>query len=170
MQASLFGSNDGTGYSLVYYFALPEGWEPSQVRLCGSGCLEAPCSPEARCVAHAVAHSVASPQRAWTASVGLLCTMLRRRSSAPAQQMWTSFAHTFATSPSPSLQVPNAAALALIQRFMHNKREFDGTPTRDRLKLIPRIVNVAEWAEKGPLSGERGRGRFWVGGEGAAVR
>lgn len=48
----------------------------------------------------------------------------------------------------------NQAALALVQRFMHNKREFDGTPTRDRFKLIPRIVNVAEWAEKGPLSGE----------------
>lgn len=47
----------------------------------------------------------------------------------------------------------NQAALALVQRFMHNKREFDGTPTRDRFKLIPRIVNVAEWAEKGPLSG-----------------
>lgn len=76
---SLFGSNDGDGYSLVYYFALPEGWEPSQV--------------------------------------------------------------------------PNKAALELVQRFMHNKREFDGTPTRDRLKLIPRIVNVGEWAEKGPLSG-----------------
>ncbi|KAL4421206.1 hypothetical protein ABPG77_010081 [Micractinium sp. CCAP 211/92] len=76
---SLFGSNDGQGHSLVYYFALPEGWEPSQM--------------------------------------------------------------------------DNQAALALVQRFMHNKREFDGTPTRDRFKLIPRIVNVAEWAEKGPLSG-----------------
>ena len=50
--------------------------------------------------------------------------------------------------------MPNKAALELVQRFMHNKREFDGTPTRDRLKLIPRIVNVGEWAEKGPLSGE----------------
>lgn len=76
---SLFGSNDGQGHSLVYYFALPEGWEPSQM--------------------------------------------------------------------------VNQAALALVQRFMHNKREFDGTPTRDRFKLIPRIVNVAEWAEEGPLSG-----------------
>ena len=28
---SLFGANDGKGHSLVYYFALPEGWEPSQV-------------------------------------------------------------------------------------------------------------------------------------------
>lgn len=31
VQASLFGhTGDGTGASLVYYFALPEGWEPSQ--------------------------------------------------------------------------------------------------------------------------------------------
>lgn len=28
---SLFGANDGEGFSLVYYFALPEGWEPSHV-------------------------------------------------------------------------------------------------------------------------------------------
>lgn len=76
---SLFGANDGHGHSLVYYFALPEGWEPSQVE--------------------------------------------------------------------------QPAALALVQRFMHNRRELDGTPTRDRFKLIPRIVNVDEWAEKGPLSG-----------------
>lgn len=75
---SLFGCNDGPGHSLVYYFALPEGWEPSQVE--------------------------------------------------------------------------NKAALSLIQRFVHNKREMDGTATRDRLKLIARIVNVDEWAEKGPLS------------------
>ena len=78
-------------------------------------------------------------------SAGLLCTMLRHVTVALG-----------------AVQVPNAAALALIQRFMHNQREFDGTPTRDRLKLIPRIVNVAEWAEKGPLSGERGRGRCRV--------
>ncbi|PSC69289.1 plant F14N23-31 [Micractinium conductrix] len=76
---SLFGANDGKGHSLVYYFALPEGWEPSQV--------------------------------------------------------------------------DNKAALAMVQRFVHNKREFDGSPTRDRFKLIPRIINVDEWAEKGPLSG-----------------
>ncbi len=58
--------------------------------------------------------------------------------------------------PGSHLQMDNQAALALVQRFMHNKREFDGTPTRDRFKLIPRIVNVAEWAEKGPLSGACG--------------
>ena len=51
------------------------------------------------------------------------------------------------------LQVSNKAALGLVQRFVHNQREFDGTPTRDRLKIIPRTVNVAEWAKKGPLSG-----------------
>lgn len=77
--ATLFGPTDGHGHSLVYYFALPEGWEPSQV--------------------------------------------------------------------------DNKAALSLVQRFMNNKREFDGTPTRDRFKLVPQINNIAEWAEKGPLTG-----------------
>lgn len=76
---SLFGSNDGQGHSLVYYFALPEGWEPEMVE--------------------------------------------------------------------------NVAALELLQRFFHDGKEFDGQNTRDRLKLIPRIVNVEEWAVKGPLSG-----------------
>jgi hypothetical protein len=33
------------------------------------------------------------------------------------------------------------------------RHEADKTPTRDRLKLIARIVNVDEWAQKGPLSG-----------------
>lgn len=73
------GTNDGNGHSLVYYFALPEGWEPSQVA--------------------------------------------------------------------------NKAALGLVQRFVNNGVEADGTPTRDRLKLLPSIVNLDEWAEKGPLSG-----------------
>ena len=45
------------------------------------------------------------------------------------------------------------AALGLLQRFVHNGAEADGTPTRDRLKLIPRVVNVDEWATTGPLSG-----------------
>lgn len=31
MQASLFGAQDGKGLSVVYYFALPEGWEPADV-------------------------------------------------------------------------------------------------------------------------------------------
>ena len=31
LQASLFGSQDGQGLSLVYYFTLPEGWEPQDV-------------------------------------------------------------------------------------------------------------------------------------------
>ena len=30
-QASLWGSADGTGASLVYYFGLPEGWTPDHV-------------------------------------------------------------------------------------------------------------------------------------------
>jgi hypothetical protein len=75
---AMFGGSDGPGQSLVYYFALPEGWEPSQVE--------------------------------------------------------------------------NQAALGLAQRFFNNGVEFDGQPTRDRFKLLPRIVNVDEWAEKGPLS------------------
>ena len=29
-QASLWGSSDGEGASLVYYFGLPEGWTPDQ--------------------------------------------------------------------------------------------------------------------------------------------
>ncbi|GAX75022.1 hypothetical protein CEUSTIGMA_g2468.t1 [Chlamydomonas eustigma] len=47
---------------------------------------------------------------------------------------------------------PNKKALGLFKRFVQNEKESDGTPTRDRFKLIPRAVNVAEWAEKGPLS------------------
>jgi hypothetical protein len=39
---SLFGCNDGHGHSLVYYFALPEGWEPSQVRRMHAGTVS-PC-------------------------------------------------------------------------------------------------------------------------------
>lgn len=31
VQASFFGTQDGPGQSLVYYFALPEGWEPAHV-------------------------------------------------------------------------------------------------------------------------------------------
>ena len=31
LQASLFGTQDGKGLSVVYYFALPEGWEPADV-------------------------------------------------------------------------------------------------------------------------------------------
>ena len=50
-------------------------------------------------------------------------------------------------------QVDNQAALALAQRFLNNKREFDGTPSRDRLKLVPRIINVDQWAQEGPLTG-----------------
>ncbi|KXZ49242.1 hypothetical protein GPECTOR_22g834 [Gonium pectorale] len=46
----------------------------------------------------------------------------------------------------------NQAALALVRRFVTNGREADGSPTRDRFKLIPRVVNVEEWAQKGPLS------------------
>lgn len=50
-------------------------------------------------------------------------------------------------------QVGNSAALGLLQRFISDGTEFDGQRTRDRLKLIPRIVNVEEWASKSRLSG-----------------
>lgn len=80
---SLFGGNDGKGYSLVYYFGLPMGWEPSMVH--------------------------------------------------------------------------NSAALDLLQRFVNNGIELDGQPTRDRLKLLGRVVNIDEWAKEGPLSGAEQR-------------
>lgn len=47
----------------------------------------------------------------------------------------------------------NKAALGLAQRFVHGGTEADNTPTRDRLKLMPRVVNVEEWAVSAPLSG-----------------
>ena len=75
----MWGASDGDGASLVYYFALPEGWTPAQE--------------------------------------------------------------------------PNKAALGLLQRFVHDGREADKVPTRDRLKLLARIVNVDQWAVSGPLSG-----------------
>ena len=82
-QAALFGKKDEAGSSLVYYFALPEGWEPGQVG--------------------------------------------------------------------------NPAALGLLQRFLLDQNEQDSSPTRTRLKLIPRIFNVEEWATTGPLSGAEHR-------------
>ena len=47
---------------------------------------------------------------------------------------------------------PCPAALGLLRRFVHNGREDDGTPTRDRLKLIARIANPEEWVEDARLS------------------
>ena len=47
---------------------------------------------------------------------------------------------------------PNQKALGLLRRFVENGKEADGTPTRDRVKTIARIVNVDEWRTKGPLS------------------
>lgn len=43
--------------------------------------------------------------------------------------------------------------MGLLQRFVNGGKEADGCPTRDRLKLIPRVVNVDEWATTAPLSG-----------------
>lgn len=76
---TLFGNHDGPGYSLVYYCALPENWEPDHVN--------------------------------------------------------------------------NKAALEMALRLVNDGVEQDGQNTRDRLKLLPRIVNVDEWGEKAPLSG-----------------
>ncbi|CAL5218734.1 g448 [Coccomyxa viridis] len=76
--ASFFGKSDGHGHSLVYYFGLPDGWEPSMM--------------------------------------------------------------------------DNKQALALWQRFVHDGTERDGQSTRSRLKLIPRVANVEQWAKDAPLS------------------
>eukprot|EP00877_Chromochloris_zofingiensis_P004334 jgi/Chrzof1/13901/Cz08g16190.t1 len=76
--AAFFGSNDGPGQSIVFYFALPDDFDP--------------------------------------------------------------------------LLAENQAAVGLLQRFVANGREADGTPTRERLKLIARVCNPEEWAKKGPLS------------------
>eukprot|EP00775_Hariotina_reticulata_P011572 gene11572-11716_t len=49
-------------------------------------------------------------------------------------------------------KVENTAALGLLQRFISNGREADGSPTRDRLKMIPRVANLEEWAKVAPLN------------------
>lgn len=67
--AAFFGSNDGPGQSIVFYFALPDDFDP--------------------------------------------------------------------------LLAENQAAVGLLQRFVANGREADGTPTRERLKLIARYSSVA---------------------------
>eukprot|EP00879_Flechtneria_rotunda_P007526 GHRR01007895.1.p1 GENE.GHRR01007895.1~~GHRR01007895.1.p1 ORF type:complete len:404 (+),score=176.36 GHRR01007895.1:1764-2975(+) len=46
----------------------------------------------------------------------------------------------------------NKAALGLLQRFVTNGREADGSPTRDRLKMIARVANLEEWARLAPLN------------------
>lgn len=46
----------------------------------------------------------------------------------------------------------NPAALYMLQRFFDNGREADGTPTRDRLKLIPKVAHPDEWIMDAPLS------------------
>jgi hypothetical protein len=37
--------------------------------------------------------------------------------------------------------------------MVHDGRESDGSASRERLKLIPRVFNVEEWAKTAPLSG-----------------
>lgn len=44
-------------------------------------------------------------------------------------------------------------AIDMAVRLIEDGVEEDGQRTRDRLKLLPRIVNVEEWGEKAPLSG-----------------
>jgi hypothetical protein len=46
----------------------------------------------------------------------------------------------------------NRAALGLLQRFVSNGRESDGSPTRERLKMIVRCCNAEEWAAAAPLN------------------
>eukprot|EP01026_Neomeris_dumetosa_P026577 TRINITY_DN21695_c0_g1_i6.p1 TRINITY_DN21695_c0_g1~~TRINITY_DN21695_c0_g1_i6.p1 ORF type:complete len:350 (+),score=24.21 TRINITY_DN21695_c0_g1_i6:146-1195(+) len=46
-------------------------------------------------------------------------------------------------------QVQNEAAVKLLRKFFAGEH---GHHFRDRLKLIPRISNVDEWAKRGPLS------------------
>mmetsp|Transcript_23650 Transcript_23650/g.59462 ORF Transcript_23650/g.59462 Transcript_23650/m.59462 type:complete len:507 (+) Transcript_23650:171-1691(+) len=48
-------------------------------------------------------------------------------------------------------------AFRLMQRFFDNGTESDGTHTRDRLKLIPRIINLDQLTETGVLSGTESR-------------
>lgn len=43
-------------------------------------------------------------------------------------------------------------AIDMARRMVNNGTEEDGQRTRDRLKLLPRIVNVDEWGERAPLS------------------
>lgn len=43
-------------------------------------------------------------------------------------------------------------AIDMALRLVEDGEESDGQKTRDRLKLLPRIVNVEEWGEKAPLS------------------
>ena len=50
----------------------------------------------------------------------------------------------------PNFPKPHACHAAFL---VTRRQEADKTPTRDRLKLIARVVNVDEWAKTGPLSG-----------------
>ncbi|KIZ06999.1 hypothetical protein MNEG_0944 [Monoraphidium neglectum] len=76
--AAFWGASDGPGQSIVYYFALPEDFDPETFQ--------------------------------------------------------------------------NRAALGLLQRFVSNGRESDGSPTRERLKMIVRCCNAEEWAAAAPLN------------------
>ena len=67
------------------------------------------------------------------------------KNKSPLTANLNSFSHLLGNSGTPASVLTQSSAA-----FRH---EADKTPTRDRLKLIARIVNVDEWAQKGPLSG-----------------
>lgn len=46
----------------------------------------------------------------------------------------------------------NRGAVELLHGLIHNGREKNSDASRERLKLIPRVVNVEEWAVTAPLS------------------
>ncbi len=48
--------------------------------------------------------------------------------------------------------ITNPAARQLLEAFFNDGLCGDGTPARERLKLIPRVANVDEWAKVGPLT------------------
>lgn len=46
----------------------------------------------------------------------------------------------------------NQGASKLLQNLVQNGREHNSDPSRSRLKIIPRVVNVEQWAIDAPLS------------------
>lgn len=52
----------------------------------------------------------------------------------------------------PVVRAEATPSLAITERLFSNGTEQDGKPTRDRLKLIPHVNDVAGWAKRAPLS------------------
>lgn len=46
----------------------------------------------------------------------------------------------------------NHGAVQLLHGLIHNGREHNSDASRERLKIIPKVVNVEEWAAQAPLS------------------